>query len=1218
MRVVLMADNPNPNPAQITPFGVLNDVSKPAIRKRFNPLEGNTIEAMTVAAAEAYTPDTMKGHGQFKAIVLRVSMPTQLTEPGSSWWNFFAGPDPPAVEPPLLVKIKARVPEIHSMLPIPSALGPEGDHKTINMYPTFVAQSTAVQIPEPGDIVWVDWQNRETLTGPYYIRPVLEVGTGNAPVVGGPGALDSHRNCAGNSYNASRPTGDSIAGSNAPAVPFTGLPRLKRIPKSNSQAKPAFIKDVNVDPVSSVDWEKASTGLPPGMSMMWGSKHNGVSDPDHKHQSRMSLIWYPHTMDWSQDWELIYWFHGLEGFSKKNFEKRIAPQLKKMVEQGRNFVFVKPELPWSIRGTGKKRGARQKGAWEKANESSWGGNFESFHNDVIGQLPSNAGNRAALITIYGHSNGGSAIARAATEGALQTIKPKRIFFSDSDYGWGFSNGGAIGHTWEKYAKNHPDVWFTALTIDGHTPRKLATKFFLANKNQIADRPVYHIETDKSHKWCGDNALSIISEEHRKRILEKEKENSAAAAEAEPDDDQGQENAAAIAEANLLKQMETIGEVPEEPPKKDKSGEAPVPQKPPEAPSENSKSSSNAQLPSWESIAAELTGGISEDPAAPDFKTTAAVTYEENRVKVADYGGALLGEEANKLLEEVEPNVKLHKLAAKRYRAFKAAAIAAGFKDFRISSGWREHKWASREAYEAKMIAEYGSVAEGRKWRAFNSPHELGLAMDVKAHGVYASAGGSQTKSTQEKTDLFIWMKDHAHRFGLTPYKREPWHWELRLPYAAYASGQDFTEDMAARVTDIGTVNSQLPSVGPSYAQSAAPCVGTNGGVGGTGGSPYTAGVSFSPAPGGGDKPQTFSAPGPGLGFSVHPEKGPTKMHRLQMFMMHETGGYAHELNSMISKINKRPVEKYGYTAGCHFWVPGTAELIQTIPVTRRTNHGNNGAPYSCGMEVCIIGVGHFKPEHKSLVKAELSYGMHYITHKGAGWGDIASEPGKVCAASPNSTYQLSLPAQLETAWKTVLWVHGLSGKKDPDNPNGATVIDVPIEFPCVREGEGKFWWTKWNGGPTNYIGKGDPSPRSASNWWSIYSPNRTPKDEIATKKPRGISCHGRNSGHYDGWTQVYYCLARAGGMTPNDAFWATVGALCSGEKATVNGEKGLVWTPTPNAKMRDIGKSRYPAAWFNAKTIYHFGRRGGKKTRTAWAAAAKSNSSWFVSTTALT
>ena len=131
-------------------------------------------------------------------------------------------------------------------------------------------------------------------------------------------------------------------------------------------------------------------------------------------------------------------------------------------------------------------------------------------------------------------------------------------------------------------------------------------------------------------------------------------------------------------------MEAMGEIPEEPPKKDKSGEAPVPQKPPEAPSENSKSSSTDQLPSWESVAAELTGGITEDPAAaPDFKSTAAVVYEENRVKVADYGGALFGEAADKLLESVEVGVKLHKLAAKRYRAFKTAAIAEGFKNFKI-------------------------------------------------------------------------------------------------------------------------------------------------------------------------------------------------------------------------------------------------------------------------------------------------------------------------------------------------------------------------------------------------------------------------------------------------------------------------------------------------------------------------------------------------------
>ena len=61
----------------------------------------------------------------------------------------------------------------------------------------------------------------------------------------------------------------------------------------------------------------------------------------------------------------------------------------------------------------------------------------------------------------------------------------------------------------------------------------------------------------------------------------------------------------------------------------------------------------------------------------------------------------------------------------------------------------------------------------------------------------------------EKTPLFAWLKENAHKHGFTPYKWEPWHWEVRVPYNAWASGREFTDDYAVRTTKIGSKDLQI-------------------------------------------------------------------------------------------------------------------------------------------------------------------------------------------------------------------------------------------------------------------------------------------------------------------------------------------------------------------------------------------------------------------------
>jgi len=170
-------------------------------------------------------------------------------------------------------------------------------------------------------------------------------------------------------------------------------------------------------------------------------------------------------------------------------------------------------------------------------------------------------------------------------------------------------------------------------------------------------------------------------------------------------------------------------------------------------------------------------------------------YTQNRVKVGDYGRLPYD---SPLLVQV-PGTKevfLHKLAADRFMALREAAAQAGFPDVLLASAWRPHNWRSFEDYERQMISRYGSLSAGRRWVAYNSPHETGLAMDFGNHGLSPT---SATNRQQMQTPFYHWLVDNAHRFGLTPYKNEAWHWEAKIPREAWVSGQEFTDDYGVYV-----------------------------------------------------------------------------------------------------------------------------------------------------------------------------------------------------------------------------------------------------------------------------------------------------------------------------------------------------------------------------------------------------------------------------------
>ncbi len=169
-----------------------------------------------------------------------------------------------------------------------------------------------------------------------------------------------------------------------------------------------------------------------------------------------------------------------------------------------------------------------------------------------------------------------------------------------------------------------------------------------------------------------------------------------------------------------------------------------------------------------------------------------MSYQERRVRVKNYG-VLPG--SSPLLVRVpgvgSRLVRLHVLAAAAFERMAAAVAEDLDLELKAASGWRRHRWTSREHYESTMEEKFGSVREGRKWVAYDSPHETGLAVDLGVGGLKPSR---RTAEEQRETPLHAWLVEHAHEHGWRPYKREPWHWEFPLSRLAWESGEFPTDE----------------------------------------------------------------------------------------------------------------------------------------------------------------------------------------------------------------------------------------------------------------------------------------------------------------------------------------------------------------------------------------------------------------------------------------
>jgi LAS superfamily LD-carboxypeptidase LdcB len=183
-----------------------------------------------------------------------------------------------------------------------------------------------------------------------------------------------------------------------------------------------------------------------------------------------------------------------------------------------------------------------------------------------------------------------------------------------------------------------------------------------------------------------------------------------------------------------------------------------------------------------------------------------LTYRENRVRVSDFGRVRLDSPLLVAVPSVPGKTcQVHVGIADDLRRMLADFKAETGLDLLVTSGVRAHRWASRHAYEDFLVAEYSirpdgtrrtrdeAIAEGRKWIAFDSPHETALVVDFGSCGLEPNR---RTVKKQRSTVAWKWLRDNAHRYGFSPYLPEPWHWEHKVTLLAWQTGTAATEGAA--------------------------------------------------------------------------------------------------------------------------------------------------------------------------------------------------------------------------------------------------------------------------------------------------------------------------------------------------------------------------------------------------------------------------------------
>jgi len=230
------------------------------------------------------------------------------------------------------------------------------------------------------------------------------------------------------------------------------------------------------------------------------TENNGKFDKLHKRKHRDTLILLPPNLGSRKNIEIVYWFHGLTGYSQRTFQVRLIPQWSRVLKgSDKRPILVVAEMPWShFTST---QWTRQSKVWKKKNQ------FFLYTQEIERLISSHLSKDDIFFEriIIGHSAGGSAIASASSVGGLCKAKPKAVIFSDATYGSWFKRA------WNGCLHKHTDIRVLVLNVHKGKPWRAFQKWAKWSKRQSLKVEVPRMKGKWRHSRVGDNALLLYYE-----------------------------------------------------------------------------------------------------------------------------------------------------------------------------------------------------------------------------------------------------------------------------------------------------------------------------------------------------------------------------------------------------------------------------------------------------------------------------------------------------------------------------------------------------------------------------------------------------------------------------------------------------------------------------------------------------------------------------------
>ena len=229
------------------------------------------------------------------------------------------------------------------------------------------------------------------------------------------------------------------------------------------------------------------------------NKQLGGKDKLHAVKHRDSIVWIPNSTNLSEDFIMLIWFHGHGGYDeKRTFNDRTLKQIVPKAQEGKRFVLVLPEMPWTVHGrTPTKRNSM---IWTKP------GDFLSYIESVKSVLVKhNSGQKLGKIDnrIVGHSAGGSTIKRLGITKDLCRLNPTMVVWSDSSYGrW-------LANAWDGCLRDRSDIFVKVFVVRGDSPWKRATQFMGEFQDPPENLQLFVMNRPRwSHKLIGNNIVDL--------------------------------------------------------------------------------------------------------------------------------------------------------------------------------------------------------------------------------------------------------------------------------------------------------------------------------------------------------------------------------------------------------------------------------------------------------------------------------------------------------------------------------------------------------------------------------------------------------------------------------------------------------------------------------------------------------------------------------------